>query len=281
MITRRNFLKGGLLLGAGVLFDGTVLEPTEAGVEEVEVRIPGLGPGFDGFTICQITDVHHSRVIRLNYINKVIETANSLKPDLTVLTGDYIDQKKRYMEPAIKALSGLKAGYGVLSILGNHDYFPGRAYTEGVIASHGIPLLKNSHAIIERKGSSICVAGVADYIEDRPDASGALKGVDPLTPRILLSHHPDYSEELPEGERVDLVLAGHTHGGQVRLPFGIAPIVPSNYGQKYSGGLVRLARGTQVYVSRGIGISMIPVRFNCPPELTLIRLRPENADRRA
>jgi predicted MPP superfamily phosphohydrolase len=104
---------------------------------------------------------------------------------------------------------------------------------------------------------------VADFLEDTLTPE-ALR-VDPSIPRILLSHHPDYAEALPANERIDLVISGHTHGGQVRLPFGLAPVLPSSYGQKYSGGLVKLDRATQVYVSRGIGVSMIPVRFNCPP----------------
>lgn len=272
MISRRTFLKGGLLLGGALMFDGFVIEPRKIHVEEVRVRIAGLAPQFNGFTICQITDVHHSPVVGLEYIREVIRTANGLKPDLIALTGDYIDTGKRYMPPAIKALSGLTAKHGVASILGNHDHFVGRGYTEDVIASHKIPLLQNSHMIIENGKSAICIAGTRDFLEDTSDAREAFRGVPTDMPRILLSHHPDYAEFLPPEERIDLVLAGHTHGGQVRLPFSIAPVVPSNFGQKYSGGLVRLNENTQVYVSRGVGVVMIPVRFNCPPELTLIKL---------
>ena len=106
----------------------------------------------------------------------------------------------------------------------------------------------------------------------------AFKGVHESIPRVLLTHHPDHCERLPHDERIDLVLSGHTHGGQIRLPF-YAPILPSNYGQKYSGGFVRLANpaGALAYVSRGIGMAMLPIRFNCPPELTLIRLEPARA----
>lgn len=144
-----------------------------------------------------------------------------------------------------------------------------------VIRSYGIPLLENRHAIIESGGGALCVAGIKDYLEDFPDAEAALRGVDKETPRILLAHHPDYAEHLPEGVRVGLVLSGHTHGGQVRGPFSYAPVLPSEFGQKYSGGLVTLTgRDTRVYVSRGLGVVGIPVRIHCPPELTLIRLYP-------
>ena len=272
MISRRSFLKGGALLGGGLLLEGFVVEPRMVDIVETTVRINGLPAELGGFRVCQITDVHHSYVVGLEYIRKVVEEANRLSPDLVVLTGDYIDADRKYMAPSIEALSYLKARCGTLAILGNHDHFTGSGYAEDVIASHKIPLLRNSHIYIESKGSALCVAGVADFLEDTPDASVALKGVDPSVPRLLLSHHPDYAEALPAGERVDLVISGHTHGGQVRLPFGHAPVMPSSYGQKYSGGLVKLDRGTQVYVSRGIGVSLIPVRFNCPPELTLIKL---------
>jgi len=255
------------------MVDGFVLEPRELKVEKVDVRIRGLSAGFDGFTVCQVTDVHHSPFVRLGYIERVVEKANSLKPDLTVLTGDYIDDTSEYIAPAIKALSGLKARRGLLSVLGNHDHFIGKARTVEALRSHGIPLLENSHTLIESGNSALCVAGVRDYLEDFPDAASALNGVDKDIPRILLSHHPDYAEHLPGDERVDLVISGHTHGGQIRAPFSYAPVLPSAYGQKYSGGLVALEdRDTLVYVSRGVGVVGIPVRINCPPELTLIRL---------
>lgn len=255
------------------MVDGFVLEPRELKVEKVDVRIRGLSTEFDGFTVCQVTDVHHSPFVRLGYIERVVEKANSLKPDLTVLTGDYIDDTSEYIAPAIKALSGLKARRGLLSVLGNHDHFTGKARTVEALRSHGIPLLENGHTLIESGGSALCVAGVRDYLEDFPDAASAMKGVDKEIPRILLSHHPDYAEHLPGDERVDLVISGHTHGGQIRAPFSYAPVLPSAYGQKYSGGLVALeGRDTLVYVSRGVGVVGIPARINCPPELTLIRL---------
>lgn len=272
MLSRRAFLKAGVVLGCAVGIQGFMIEPKDLRVEEVKIPVKGLAAELEGFTVCQITDIHHSSIVGLEYVEKTVALANSLKPDLTVLTGDYIDEDRGYMAPVIKALTKLKARYGVLSILGNHDHFIGKDYTVDVISSSKIPLLENSNRIIEVKGKPLCVAGVKDFWEDMPDLKAALAGVDMEIPRVLLCHHPDYAEYLPEGERVDVMLSGHTHGGQVRLPFSIAPILPSNFGQKYSGGLVDLNWSTKVYVSRGIGVVMIPVRLNCPPELTLIRL---------
>lgn len=272
MISRRTFLKGSALFAGALAVNGVAMEPRMCNVERVDVAL-AAGEGLNGFTICQITDVHHSWFVSIDYVKQVVETANSLSPDLTVLTGDYIDEGRKYMAPAIKALSSLKARFGVISILGNHDHFIGKDYTMDVLSSYRLPLLENSNKVIEVNGSALCVAGTKDYIEDAPDAGAALAGVPDDVPRVLLSHHPDYAEEIPEDLRVDLILSGHTHGGQVRIPYSIAPIVPSRYGQKYSGGLVRLKKGRQVYVSRGIGVVMIPVRFNCPPELTLLTLK--------
>lgn len=254
------------------MLEGFVVEPRMIDVVETTVRVKGLPDEFNGFRICQVTDIHHSLFVSLEYIKGVIEEANKLAPDLVVLTGDYVDADWQYLAPVIETLTSLKARHGIMAILGNHEYYMRKDYAEDVIRSHNIPLLKNSHAYIESGRSALCFAGVSDLIKDAPDAKAALKGVPPEIPRILLSHHPDYAEYLPKDERIDLVISGHTHGGQVRLPFGHAPVVPSKFGQKYSGGLVQLKSGTQVYVSRGIGVSMIPVRFNCPPELTLIKL---------
>lgn len=274
MITRRGFFKAGIFVCGGLALEGFVIGPEKIRVERVDVPIAGLGQKLDGFTICQITDIHHSHTVSLDYIEGVVRMANSLEPDLMALTGDYIDMDREYMAPVIRCLSSLRARHGSVAVMGNHDYFIGREYSKDVISSNSIPLLENSHMMIESGGSSLCVAGVNDLLEDTPDARAALADVPTDIPRVLLSHHPDYAESIDIDLRVDLILSGHTHGGQVRLPFGVAPIVPSAFGQKYSGGLVRLARreGTKVYVSRGIGVSMIPVRFNCPPEITLIRL---------
>jgi hypothetical protein len=279
LISRRNFLKFGVFTGAAFLLDSLIIEPRSIRVEDHAVKVRGLPSAFQGFTICQITDVHLSPMVSLPYLEEVVDTALGLKPDLVALTGDYIDEDKKYMHPAAKSLSRLRARHGVVSVLGNHDHFFGKGFASDVITSNGIQLLDNAHVMIEKGGSALCVAGVADYIEDHPDPAKALKDVDQEVPRVLLAHHPDFAETLKDGLRVDLVLSGHTHGGQVRLPFSIAPVVPSMYGQKYSGGLVELKKAhdhtTRVYVSRGVGVCMIPVRFNCPPELTLIRLMPE------
>lgn len=273
MLSRRQFLKGALAVGAmGVIGDGVFFEPRRIVVAKKTVSINSLPDIFDGFKICQITDVHHGPFVGLKFIERVVETANSLRPDLIVLTGDYIDRSNKYAVPAVNCLIKLKSPHGVLAVLGNHDHWESAELIRDVFSKYNIPVITNSHRFIEIKNKAICVAGVGDLLEDKPDLKSAINGVPPDIARILLSHNPDYAEVMPKDERVDLVLAGHTHGGQIRMPLlSIAPVTMSNYGQKYAGGLVKLAN-TQVYVSRGIGVVGFPVRFNCPPEITLISL---------
>lgn len=263
------------------MVDGLFVEPRRVRVEKVDIPIEGLGSGFDGYTICQVTDVHHSPIVSLSYVEEVVASAAALKPDMVAFTGDYIDTDREYMDPAVRALSRLRGRQATMAVLGNHDYFIDWRYSADAIRSHGVDLIMNGHRMLERGSSRLCIGGVRDYFEDRPDAREAFGGVPEDVPRVLLCHHPDYAEYLPGDVRVDLMISGHTHGGQVRIPFtGLAPVVPSNFGQKYSGGLVTLKRRagaglgtrTRVYVSRGVGVVLLPVRFSCPPELTLIRL---------
>ncbi|MBI5563033.1 MAG: metallophosphoesterase [Deltaproteobacteria bacterium] len=274
-ITRRAFLKGGVVIGGALLFDGIFVEPRFFKAEETVVKVAGLPRPFDGFKICQVTDIHHGMALDIAYVEQCVKAANALDPDVTVLTGDYVESNKKYFPEAVKRLAALRARHGVYAVLGNHDYYAGASHALKAFHEHDIPVLMNGHVVIEDNGSRLCVAGVREFIEDRADASAALRGAPADAPVVLLSHHPDYAELLPPDMRVDLVVSGHTHGGQIRLPFSrYAPVVPSMYGQKYTGGLVRSERGVQVYVSRGLGAAVIPVRFNCPPELTLLVLAP-------
>ncbi|MFZ3071858.1 MAG: metallophosphoesterase [Thermodesulfobacteriota bacterium] len=278
MISRRDFIKGGLAAGAAALTANAFwFERENLTLEKVAVSVKGLPLEFDGFNICQITDVHHGPFISLEYVESVVKAANELSADAVVLTGDYVTDEAGYIAPVVKALSGIKSKYGIFAVLGNHDHRTDANKVSDELKNKGIRLLRNEGTHIDISGARICMAGVGDLMEDRPDAAKALSGADALTPRILLSHNPDYAGYMPKDMRVDLMISGHTHGGQVRVPFtGYAPYMPSRNGQKFTGGLVDLGH-TRVYVSRGVGVVGLPVRVNCPPEITLITLERDGA----
>ncbi len=283
MVTRRKVIKilaygaGGLVLASGggvaLLANSRYYAPRRIVVEDVTVLIEGLPSEFEGFKICQITDIHHGYHVEMEFVDKALELAMHLNPDIYALTGDYASHKTEFADAVIDRLAMLKGVYRTVAVLGNHDHWVGwHRHVPNVIRKSGIGLLNNTHIIIKKGNGRLCIAGVDDLRVGKPDLEKALYGVPDDVPRVLLSHNPDLADEKIGDKRVDLILSGHTHGGQIRLPFSLyAPYTNSRYGQKYTGGLVKTGN-TQVYVSRGLGTITIPIRFNCPPEITLLRL---------
>ena len=254
-----------------------VLATQNKRVEIVRKHIPiqDLPEAFDGFRICQITDVHHGPFVDLEYISRVVDMANHLRPHVTVLTGDYVSHNPVFISPCVSALSGLEARLGVYAVLGNHDYWEGAEQIRDEFRRAGITELTNCGLALRRKKQEIYLAGLDDLWAGRPDLKSALAARQDGLVTILLSHNPDCAETVPASARVDLMLSGHTHGGQIKIVPERHARVPSRYGRKYLSGLVH-APHTRVYVSRGIGVSALPVRVLCPPELTLLELKRES-----
>ena len=290
-ITRRAFLRAGCALvagGAASCLGGslysTLLEPSWIEVTRVEVRLPGLPGALDWLTVVQLSDFHRGPHVSAEEVRHSVEMANALEADLIVLTGDYVYQKAGYSADCAQELGGLRAGYGVFAVLGNHDVWTGPDEVAGNLSGAGIRVLRNEGVPVEIGGVDLWLAGVEDtgyagtsfgdfraiWQATAAELGRTLAGIPAGAPRILLVHNPDFCEMLPEG-RVDLIVCGHTHGGQVRLPFIGPPIVPSCFGRKYAGGLVDGQRAP-IYVNRGIGLIAPPVRFNCRPEITVLRL---------
>ena len=169
----------------------------------------------------------------------------------------------------------MKAPLGVFAVLGNHDFWSGPEVTRAVdqgLADLGVQVLRNRSTALEREGQTLVLAGVDDYWADSYNLKRAMDGVERDNCLILLSHNPDVNEDVDAlGLRVDLMLAGHTHGGQIVLPFIGAPFLPSSFGQKYRAGLVRDGERL-TYVSRGLGVYLVPFRLNCPAEVTRLTL---------
>lgn len=275
------------VVGVGLLalFYAFAVEPYSVEVVQVEVPLRGLPSTLDGLTIVHLSDPHlHLRPGVAN-LARAVEIAREVNPDLVLLTGDFVSSRPADLDRGLEALSSLRARYGVFAVLGNHDVRTDSAWVAADLSRSGIRVLRDEGVPLEIHGTRLWLLGVEDtgYVSRSLDPLRAtwqrkvetfaalLAGIPEDELRLLLVHNPDFSEILPEG-RVDLVLAGHTHGGQVRLPLLGALWIPSAFGQRFAGGLVKGER-TTVYVTRGLGTITLPVRFLCRPEITVLRLR--------
>ena len=296
-ISRRTVLKSGCLLLAGGALScvaggvyATRVEPEWVQIYRPQVSLPGWPAGLCGLRVAQLSDLHLGNV-DAEHIRRGVQIVNSLQPDLILLTGDFVSHSRRYAAACARELAALRSRYGSYAVLGNHDVWTDADTVAGHLQSQGITVLRNASLPLELEGGRLWLLGVEDvgysgFAGHLPDSfqifrrrwqpvSERLAGVldsipaDDPSPRFLLAHNPDFTEMLPAG-RIDLAWCGHTHGGQVRLPFGDALVVPSCFGKKYAGGLVQ-GNGLPVYVNRGLGLARLPVRFNCRPEITLMQ----------
>jgi uncharacterized protein len=236
------------------------------------VAVPRLPAPFAGKTVALLTDPHHGPYNSLAFIREAVDRANALAPDLVLLGGDYIQgPRPRYIGPCLEALGRLRAPLGVFAVPGNHDHYSGRiGAVRRALRDNGIADVTNAGRWVEAGGGRLRVAGVDDLWRGWQDLDAALGDATDEDACLLLSHNPDYAEELSD-RRVGLVLSGHMHGGQVVLPGAGYHCLPSRYGLKYLAGLVR-APHTQVFVSRGLGTVGLPVRIRCRPEINLLTL---------
>jgi predicted MPP superfamily phosphohydrolase len=239
-------------------------------IERPRLTVPKLPGSFDGLRVAFLTDIHHGPYVGLDYVTSLVRTTLALSPDVILLGGDYSSQESKYIGPCFEVLADLKAPLGVFGVLGNHDYMDGLSQSLAGFRRAGILELTNAGVWLERGTSRLRLAGVDDLWCGRPDLCSALGDARASDACLLVSHNPDFAERLLD-PRVGLVLSGHTHGGQIVIPGAGSPFVPSAYGQKYARGLVQ-APTTRVYVSRGLGTATPHIRWNCPPELTLLTL---------
>lgn len=277
-VTRRAFIKWmgalGATTGAGALGVAYAynVEPNQIFVERVEMALPRLPGVFDGMTIAQISDLHLGPYVTEEHIMKSVQMTNALKPDAIVVTGDLVNSSWRYIQPCTEIISKLDAPLGVYAVLGNHDYWVGflNLMVQSVKKS-GITLLRNQAVPLTRGRSTIYFVGIDDLWLELANLQRALEGVPNNACKIALMHEPDFADISAQAE-IDLQLSGHSHGGQVRLPF-IGPLILPKYGEKYAMGSYRVGNFTRLYTTRGIGVLPPGVRFNCPPEITLLTLR--------
>ncbi|MBL8093094.1 MAG: metallophosphoesterase, partial [Anaerolineales bacterium] len=278
-LTRRGFLSTLLratVAGAALTLGGAGyaarIEPRWIRVERRGLRLPRLPRAFDGFTLAQISDLHFGRAVDPAYLLAACERTTALRPDAIAVTGDFVSRLDNGEAQRVQeAVGRLRAPYGVYAVLGNHDWWTSPAIVRQAVQAGGATLLTNTSVALSRGSDRLHLAGVDDIWEGRHDLSAALASIPAQAGVILLAHEPDYADTVAADGRVDLMLSGHSHGGQVRMPFRGAPILPQ-WGRKYPAGWYTI-QGLQLYTNRGLGTSEIAVRFNCPPEITLLTLQ--------
>ncbi|MBF0564546.1 MAG: metallophosphoesterase [Nitrospirae bacterium] len=289
-MNRRQFLKHSLraftVFGVSKgMFNSSRFELT---LDYVPIQIDGLPLQFKGTKIAVLSDIHSSLLVGKDLIATAAKMAMEARPDMIVLLGDFISGRMhpkkiidsafdvKYVDVCADALSTLRAPMGIYGVLGNHDFWGGDAAIEAICTKFTMKFrvewLRNSAVELTRQGGSIYLLGVDDFWEQSCSINGAYEGLDRNSVKILLSHNPDINAGIdPLYKKIDIVLSGHTHGGQVVLPIIGSPFLPSVYGQRYRIGLIE-DNGRRVYVTRGIGHTILPIRYNCPPEVTIIVL---------
>jgi hypothetical protein len=255
------------VLGVVLLYAWQV-EPRRLRVQRDTIR----GTGISALTIAVISDLHHGmHPTNDARVREVVACVNALGADVVVLLGDYVATVGLVDEVAPEQtahlLGALRAPLGVYAVLGNHDRWRDAARIERAFRAAGLHVLENQGVWLENRG--VWLAGLSDDFSDVPDERAALRGVLAGVPVLAITHSPDVFPRL--SERVSLTLAGHTHGGQVRLPWIGAPWVASRFGQRYLRGVYRMGRRT-LYVSSGVGQSVFPLRFGVAPEVNLLRI---------
>jgi predicted MPP superfamily phosphohydrolase len=252
-------------------------------VTHTDAIIPDLPSGFEGVRIAQLSDIHLEEFTEPYYLRDTVHTINQLAPDFVFLTGDFISDgplPRRFARRAVPRCAAILSELtcaNVYACLGNHDFLVDAKLVTDALISTRIHVLRNSHLPIERNGSRIWLAGLDDPLSAKPNPEAAIPASIRQIhgePILLLCHGPDYADILlrhPAGNSVSVMFSGHTHGGQVRLPF-VGPVNLPRMGKKYVEGWFHFG-SLSLYVNRGIGTVELPFRFNCPPEVTLFTLK--------
>jgi hypothetical protein len=273
-MNRRTFLRCAFATAAAIPAGTACYGAFEAGritVSRRSIPIAGLPKSFDGFRIAFLADIHHGPFTDEHLLRQIVRTTNLLDVDLIALGGDYILRDRKYIAPCFEALSELRAKHGIVGVMGNHDYWHGVHEVRRGFQRANVVELTNAGLFLANGTDRLRIAGVDDHWEGTPRLAPCVAGLRRDEPCVLISHNPDFAEGIDD-PRVKLVLSGHTHGGQIVMPGTGLAYVPSAYGTKYLRGLCD-APQTKVYVSRGLGNTVAPIRLGSRPELTEITLQ--------
>jgi len=275
---RRLFIRRGTTVLVGSAFLGTAYSTygrDQYTIEDISIPIKGLPLQFEGFSIGMISDVHSSIFMTKEQMQIYARAVNALKTDLIVVTGDFVNSMLDEVHPFAEAFSELSAPHGVFGVLGNHDYFTKQVdLVAKEVDQCGIHVLRNESVIIDRNGAKLALMGSDDigiYRRAEVVFDSLIKGLSPGIPTILLCHRPYFFPQAAE-RNIDLTLSGHTHGGQIVFAkLGNEVIAPARFASPYMAGTYTIGH-SNMYVNRGLGTVGIPMRLNCPPELTKIKL---------
>lgn len=294
-----------IILFAIVLFAAAMLclayayfiEPSRLVVNHSTIKIKEWDSAFDGLKIAMIGDIHGgSNNVTTEKLREIVAKTNEQNPDIVVLLGDYVSEKseaekksspeqlKMPIKTIVENLAGLKANYGVYVVLGNHDGWHGDQIIAAEFTRVGYKVLQNEIAVIEKDGKRLKILGMIDHLKLSPRWSQTSTDLKPIVEKagegnlIVLQHSPDIAQiitgKLSISKDLRLILSAHTHGGQVWFPILGTPIVPSSFGQKYSYGHVKES-GVDMFVTSGVGTSLLPFRFMMPPEIVILTVRSE------
>ena len=246
------------------------IEPFWVEVKQIDINLPKLDRAFNGYKIVQISDLHAGDGIGRSQLEKVVATVNAEQPDLVVITGDHITRIPKQHLELLDTLAKLRPRDRTISILGNHDVHNNPVPVRAAIAQAGITLLENTIYTINRDSATLHIAGVGDVFFKQDKLDQILAQLPPTGAAIMLAHEPDFADKTAATGRFGLQLSGHSHGGQIRVPFyaGYTP----NLAEKYPLGRYQIGEMTQ-YTNRGIGLVKLYARFNCRPEISVFKLQ--------
>jgi uncharacterized protein len=265
-----------VLLILSCLVWGVFIEPNHLIVHQETIQIDNWPKEFSGLRVALIADIHTGGpFIDDKKLQRIVELTNQQNPDLIVLLGDYMSPNSwhsRRVEPEVTAaaMKNLHAPLGVYAVLGNHDWWYNGGKVRRAFEASGIPVLDDEVAEIKSQNGSFWLVGLADFWTRPQHVSPTIAKVPAGAPVIAITHNPDVFPGLPQS--VPLLLAAHTHGGQVNFPLIGTPIVPSRFGRKYTAGHV-FENGHHMFVTTGIGTSILPVRFRVPPEIVILTIK--------
>ncbi len=272
----RILLAASVFLIAGMVFWGFLVEPGRLVVREQTIQLDNWPSELDGLRIAVLSDIHvDDWFIDDKKLRTIVERTNQLQPELIVILGDYMSSNgnvTRRVEPERfgPILKNLHAPLGVYSVLGNHDWWYSGIQVRRGLEKNGIQVLENEVIHFDARGTQLWLVGLADLWTRKQAVADTIAMVPEGKPFIALTHNPDIFPDVPQ--RVPLLLAGHTHGGQVRLPLIGSVVESSDYGDRYVKGHV-IENNHHLFVTTGIGTSIVPVRFGVPPEIVVLTIK--------